>query len=178
MAPTSGVLTSTNFGKASTFVMPPKKTAVTGAALQILDTNQEMVSLREARSQKRKTTSPTFRRRSWTRRSGTWKSFINRYKGKRRRWPGWPTFRRRSTKPLKKYAILPRMTMTESLSTGSFARRAHSTKKNGMMTFIMAILLLMMLLPWQHNCRLPRGRRDTSHLIFLCMMGTQTQSNS
>jgi hypothetical protein len=59
LAPTSGVLTSTIFGKASTFVMPPKKTTTPGAALQPLDTNQEMLSLREARSQKRKATSPT-----------------------------------------------------------------------------------------------------------------------
>jgi hypothetical protein len=59
LAPTSGVLTSTTFGKASTFVIPPKKTAVPGAALQPLDTNQETISLREAGSQKRKATSPT-----------------------------------------------------------------------------------------------------------------------
>jgi hypothetical protein len=37
--------------------MPPKKTTVPGAALQPLDTNQE--TLHEARSQKRKATSPT-----------------------------------------------------------------------------------------------------------------------
>jgi hypothetical protein len=41
------------------FVMPPKKTTAPGAALQPPDTNQEMLSLREARSQKRKATSPT-----------------------------------------------------------------------------------------------------------------------
>jgi hypothetical protein len=41
--------------------MPPKKiTAPGAAALQPLDTNQETLSLREARSQKRKATSPTF----------------------------------------------------------------------------------------------------------------------
>jgi hypothetical protein len=40
--------------------MPPKKASVTGAtALQPLDPNQETLSLREARSQKRKATSPT-----------------------------------------------------------------------------------------------------------------------
>jgi hypothetical protein len=38
--------------------MPPKKTTGPGAALQPLDTNQETLSLREARSQKRKATSP------------------------------------------------------------------------------------------------------------------------
>jgi hypothetical protein len=40
-----------------TFVMPPKKSSALGAALQPLDVNQE--TLREARSQKRKSTSPT-----------------------------------------------------------------------------------------------------------------------
>jgi hypothetical protein len=40
--------------------MPPKKALATGAAaLQPLDPNQETLSLREARSQKRKATSPT-----------------------------------------------------------------------------------------------------------------------
>jgi hypothetical protein len=39
--------------------MPPKKTTTPGAALQPLDTNQEKLSLREARSQKKKATSPT-----------------------------------------------------------------------------------------------------------------------
>jgi hypothetical protein len=42
------------------FVMPPKKASATGvAALQPLDPNQDVLSLREARSQKRKATSPT-----------------------------------------------------------------------------------------------------------------------
>jgi DNA repair exonuclease SbcCD ATPase subunit len=40
-----------------TFVMPPKKSSGLGAALQPLDVNQD--TLREARSQKRKVTSPT-----------------------------------------------------------------------------------------------------------------------
>jgi hypothetical protein len=40
--------------------MTPKKASTTGtAALQPLDPNQETLSLREARSQKRKATSPT-----------------------------------------------------------------------------------------------------------------------
>jgi hypothetical protein len=43
-----------------TFVMPPKKALATGAAtLQPLDPNQDVLSLREARSQKRKATCPT-----------------------------------------------------------------------------------------------------------------------
>jgi len=58
LAPTSGELTSITFGKALTFIMPPKKiTAPGAAALQPLDVNQD--TLREARNQKRKATSPT-----------------------------------------------------------------------------------------------------------------------
>jgi hypothetical protein len=45
--------------EAFTFVMPLKKAIAPGAALQPLDTNQETLSLRESRSQKRKATSPT-----------------------------------------------------------------------------------------------------------------------
>ena len=39
--------------------MPLKKIIALGAALQPLDTNQDILSLREARSQKRKATIPT-----------------------------------------------------------------------------------------------------------------------
>jgi hypothetical protein len=39
--------------------MPLKKAIALGATLQPLDTNQETLSLREARSQKRKDTRPT-----------------------------------------------------------------------------------------------------------------------
>jgi hypothetical protein len=39
--------------------MPPKKTTVPGTALQPLDTNQDALSLREVRNQKRKATGPT-----------------------------------------------------------------------------------------------------------------------
>jgi hypothetical protein len=48
---------SDHLRQALTFVMPPKKTVGPGATLQLLDVNQE--TLHEARSQKRKATSPT-----------------------------------------------------------------------------------------------------------------------
>jgi hypothetical protein len=92
---TSGVLTSTIFGKASTFVMPPKKTTVPGAALQPLDTNQEMLSLREARSQKRKATSPTIQEEELDQEIRNLEIIHQQVQSKKRRWPGWPTFRRR-----------------------------------------------------------------------------------
>jgi hypothetical protein len=60
LAPTSGEPFFDHLRQALSFVMPPKKVSAPGAtALQPLDTNQETLSLREARSQKRKATSPT-----------------------------------------------------------------------------------------------------------------------
>jgi hypothetical protein len=63
LAPTFGELKRppSATSQAFTFVMTPKKATSPGAALQPLDINQEALSLslREARSQKRKATSPT-----------------------------------------------------------------------------------------------------------------------
>jgi hypothetical protein len=60
LAPTSGEPFFDHLRQALTFVMPSKKaSAPLAAALQPLDPNQETLSLREARSQKRKVTSPT-----------------------------------------------------------------------------------------------------------------------
>jgi hypothetical protein len=60
LAPTSGEPFFDHLRQALTFVMPPKNVSAPGAAaLQPLDPNQETLSLREARSQKRKATSPT-----------------------------------------------------------------------------------------------------------------------
>jgi hypothetical protein len=48
-----------------------------------------------------------------------------------------------------------KMNKTEGPNTGSFVKKAYLTKMDGMMILIMIPLLLMMLLPWQQNCRLP-----------------------
>jgi hypothetical protein len=60
-------------------------------------------------------------------------------------------------KPLRKCVTSPRTTKTEGPNTGSFVKKIHTMMMNGTVNFIMAILLLMMLLPWQQNCRLPHG---------------------
>jgi hypothetical protein len=158
--------------------MPPKKATVLRTALQPLDTNQDALSLREARNQKRKATSPTLQEEQNDQEIRDLEAIHQQVQRKRRRWPGWPTFRRRLTKPLKKCVILLKMTRTKGLSTGSFVRRAHSTKMNGTMTFMMVTLLFMMLLLWQQNCRLSHGHNPTSHPCCSHMMGTRIQSNS
>jgi hypothetical protein len=58
-----------------------------------------------------------------------------------------------------------------------FIKRACSTTMDGMMILIMATLLLMMLLPWQQNCRLSHGPHHASHLSFQYMMGIQTRNS-
>jgi hypothetical protein len=128
--------------------MLPKKVSAPGAAaLQPLDTNQETLSLSERLEARReKPLVQHSRRRSWTKRLETWRSSINKYKGRRRRWSGWPIFKGRSTKLLKKCVILFKMNKTEGPSTGSFVKRAYSTKMDGMMISVMILLLLMMLL--------------------------------
>jgi hypothetical protein len=65
----------------------------------------------------------------------------------------------------------------QSRSTESFTKRASSTRMTGMRISIMEILLLMMLLLYQQNCRLHLGPRLTNHLSSQCMMDTQIQSN-
>jgi hypothetical protein len=49
------------------------------------------------------------------------------------------------------------MNKIEGPNTGSFVKKAYSTRIDGMMILIMMPLLLMMLLPWQQNCRLPHA---------------------
>jgi hypothetical protein len=96
---------------------------------------------------------------------------------KRRRWLGWPIFKGRLMKLLRKCVILLKMTKTEGPNTGSFVKRAYSTKMDSTMILIMIPLLLMMLLPWQQNCRLSHGHNPTSHPSYPCTMGARTQNN-
>jgi hypothetical protein len=147
--------------QALTFVMPPKKALGLGVLHYSHWTQTRRLSLSERLEARRERPLVQHsRRRSWTKRSGTWKSSINKCKGKRRRWLGWPIFKGRSTKLLNKCVILLKMNKTEGPNTGSFVRKAYSMKMDGMMILFMIPLLLMMLLPWQQNCRL-------SHAIIL-----------
>jgi hypothetical protein len=67
--------------------MPPKKASAIGAAaLQPLDPNQETLSLREARIQKRKATSPTPQEDELDQEIRNMEMLHQQYKGRRRRW--------------------------------------------------------------------------------------------
>jgi hypothetical protein len=76
-------------------------------------------------------------------------------------------------KLLKKYVILLKMTRTKDLHRESFAKIIPTMMMIGMTISIIEILLLMMLLLYQQNCRLPHGPHHTSPLSSPCMMGTQ-----
>jgi hypothetical protein len=86
------------------------------------------------------------RRRSWTKKSGTLKPFINRSRRRKKISFVSLIFRRRLMRPLRKCVISPKMTKTEGLNTESFVKTIRTTMMNGMMISIMVILLLMMLL--------------------------------
>jgi hypothetical protein len=73
---------------------------------------------------------------------------------------------------LRKCTISLKMTTTEDLNIESFVRTIPTMMMNDMMISIMEILLLVMLLLYQQNCRLPHGHHHTSHPNSPCMMGT------
>jgi hypothetical protein len=78
--------------------MPPKRATVLGPALQPLDTNHDALSLREARSQKRKATSLTLQEEQLDQEIRDLEAIHQQVqRKKRRKCSGWLIFRRRLT---------------------------------------------------------------------------------
>jgi hypothetical protein len=126
--------------------MPPKKAIAPGAVLQQLDTNQETLSLREARSQKRKVTSPTPQEEELDQEIRDLEAIHQQVQRKREKMLRLADLQGRSTKLLKKCVISHKMTKDKGLNRESFVKKVQSMMMNGMLTFIMATLLLMTLL--------------------------------
>jgi seryl-tRNA synthetase len=158
--------------------MPPKKITVPGAALQPLDTNQETLSLREAQSQKRKATSPIFQEEELDQEIRDMEIIHQQVQKKKKKMARLTEFQRKIDEATEEVRHLAQDDQDRNPNTGSFVKRAHSMKMDGMMILIMIPLLLVMLLPWQQNCRLSHGHNTTSHPSYPCTMGTRTQSNS
>jgi hypothetical protein len=160
--------------------MPPKKIKAPGAALQPLDTNQDTLSLslRETRSQKRKATSPTLQEEELDHEIRDLEIIHQQVQRKKEKMARLADLQKKIDEATEEVRHLLKMIMTEGPNTGSFVKRAHSTKMNGTVILIMVPLLLMMLLPWQQNCRLSHDHNPISHLSYPCTMGTRTQSNS
>jgi hypothetical protein len=128
--------------------MSPKKTTVLGAALQPLDTNQETISLREARSQKKKGTSPTPQEEELDQEIRDLEAIHRQVQKKMEKMLRLADLQKKIDEAAKEMCILLRMIETEGPNTGSVDKKVQSMMMNGMVTFNMAILLLMMLLPW------------------------------
>jgi hypothetical protein len=126
--------------------MPPKKTTAQGLPCSHWTETRRHSPCEKLRAKRERLLAQHLRRRSWTRRSGTWNLFTNRCKRRGKRCFGSPIFREKSTKLSKKCVTSLRMTKTEGLNIGSFVKKAQSMMMNGTMTFIMVTLLLMMLL--------------------------------
>jgi flagellar biosynthesis GTPase FlhF len=156
--------------------MLPKKASATGAAaLQLLDPNQETLSLREARNQKRKATSPTLQEEELDQEIRDMEIIHQQVQRKKEKMARLADLQRKIDEVTEE--VQQEGASSRRLIQEGFVKKAYSTKMDGMMILIMIPLLLMMLLPWQENCRLPHGPRHTSHLSFPCMMGTQTESS-
>jgi flagellar biosynthesis GTPase FlhF len=150
--------------------MPPKKASATGAAaLQPLDPNQETLSLQEARSQKRKATSPTLQEDELDQEIRNMEMLHQQVQRKKEKMA--------RLADLQRYTISLKMSKSEGPNTGSFIKKASSTRMNGMRISIVEILLLMMLLLYQQNYRLHLGPHLTSHPSSPCMTGTQIRSS-
>jgi hypothetical protein len=158
-----------------TFVMPPKKSLGLGVALQPLDVNQE--TLHEARSPKRKATSPTPQEEELDQEIRDLEAIHQQVQKKKEKMLHLSDLQKKMMRLLRKCVISLKMTRTEDLNTESFIRTISTMMMNGMMIFIMEILLLMMLLLCQQNYRPPHAPHHTSHPSSPCMMGTQIQSS-
>jgi hypothetical protein len=126
--------------------MPPKKTTVPGAALQPLDTNQE--TLREARSQKRKATSPTSQEEEMDQEIRDLELIHQQVQRKKEKMLRLANLHNKIDEAAEEMRHLTQDDQDRRLQHRNFAKKAHSMMMNGTVTFIRAILLLTMLLPW------------------------------
>jgi hypothetical protein len=159
--------------------MPPKKVSAQGAAaLQPLDPNQEILSLREARSQKRKATSPTLQEDELDQEIRNMEMLHQQVQKMKEKMARLADLQRQIDEATEEVRHLAqdeqdrRPQHRELHQDGLFNDDGWYYDFNHD-TFI----LLMMLLPWQQNCRLSHGPHHTSHLSFQCMMGIQTRSS-
>jgi hypothetical protein len=138
--------------------MPPKKASATGAAaLQPLDPNQETLSLREAQSQKRKATSPTPQEDDLDQEIRNMEMLHQQVQRKKEKMARLADLQRQIDEASEEVRHLTQDEQNRRLQYRSFTKKASSTRMTGMRISIIEILLLMMLLLCQQNCRLHLG---------------------
>jgi hypothetical protein len=158
--------------------MPPKKITASGAALQPLDRNQETLSLREARSQKRKATSPTFQEEELDQEIRDMEIIHQQVQRKKEKMARLAYLQRKIDEATEEVCHLAQDDQDRRPQHRELRQEGLFNKDGWYDDLIMIPLLLMMLLPWQQNCRLSHGHNPTSHPSYPCTMGTRTQSNS
>ena len=158
--------------------MAPKKASATGAAaLQPLDHNQETVSLREARSQKRKAVSTTPPEDEIDQEIRNMEMLHQQVQRKKEKMARLAELQRQIDEASEEVRHLAQDEQHRGLSTKTFIRRVFPTKMTGMTISIMGILFLTMLLLCSLSCRLHLGLRPTSRLSFPYSMATRTRSS-
>jgi hypothetical protein len=128
--------------------MPSKNTTVPGAVLAPLDTNQDGILLREARSQKRKASSPTSQDDELDQEISNLEAIHQQVEKRREKCFGCLSCRRRLMKQLKRCETSHMILSTKSIDNTkeTFGRKAPTTKTCGTKLLTTIIFLLMMLL--------------------------------
>jgi hypothetical protein len=123
-----------------------KKTTGPGAVLAPLDTNQNRILLREARSRKRKAASPAHKMRSWIKRTTTLKPYTKKWRKEGRKCFDCLSYKRRLMKQVKRCDTSHKILNNKGIDhiKETFDRKAPATKTCGMKILTMTILLLMM----------------------------------
>jgi hypothetical protein len=155
--------------------MPSKKASTLGAALQPLDVNQE--TLHEARSQKRKATSPTPQEEELDQEIRDLETIHQQVQRKKEKMFRLADLQKKIDKAAEEMHPLTQDDQDRRPQRRELRQDNPTMMTNGMMISIMEILLLMMLLLCQQNCRLHHDPHHTSHPSSLCMMGIQTRSS-
>jgi hypothetical protein len=109
-----------------------------------LDVNQE--TLREARSQKRKATSPTPQEEELDQEIRDLEAIHQQVQRKKEKMLRLADLQKKIDEAAEEMRHLPKMNKTEGLNTESFVKTIPTMMTNGMMISIVAILLLMMIL--------------------------------
>jgi hypothetical protein len=103
--------------------------------------------LREARSQKRKATSPTFQEEELDQEIRDMEIIHQQVQRKKEKMARVTDLQRKIDEATEEVRHLAQDEQDRRPSTGSFVRKAYSTKMDGTMILVMIPLLLMMLLP-------------------------------
>jgi hypothetical protein len=158
--------------------MPPKKASATGAAvLQPLDPNQETLSLREARSQKRKATSPTPQEDELDEEIRNMEMLHQQVQKKKEKMARLADLQRQIDEATEEVRHLTQDEQHRRPQHRELHQEGFYNEDEWYEDFHHRNLLLMMLLLCQQNCRLHPGPRLTSHPSSLCMTNTQIRSS-